>query len=130
MYRHVTYIAVGINDFHIIIDYSSKLAYTSRGGLFEILGSPQAVPLERRDGMLLDYGLPKELIETAKWPGYAENISDNARVIGFGKSFLRGEEPDNLKQPVHLRCPESIMGDKVDYRLDLWHTGCFVRIYQ
>ncbi|KAJ5486731.1 hypothetical protein N7530_001031, partial [Penicillium desertorum] len=95
------------------------------GGFFEILGSPQAVPLEHRDGVLLDCGLPKELIETAKWPGYAESISDSARFIGFGQSFLRGEEPDNLKQPVHLRCPESIMGEKVDYRLDLWHTGCF-----
>ncbi|KAJ6152189.1 hypothetical protein N7497_006508 [Penicillium chrysogenum] len=99
---------------------------TWQEGFFEILGSPQAVPLERRDGMLVDYGLPKELIETAKWPGYAESISDSACLIGFGKSFLRGEEPDNLKQPVHLRCPESIMGDKVDYRLDLWHTGCFL----
>ncbi|OQE29109.1 hypothetical protein PENFLA_c004G08914 [Penicillium flavigenum] len=115
----------GISGSHFIIDYRSRLAYTSRG-FFEILGSPQAVPLERRDGMLLDHGLPKELIETAKWPGYAESISDSARLIGFGKSFLRGEEPDNLKQPVHLRCPESIMGFKVDYRLDLWHTGCFL----
>ncbi|KAJ6188141.1 hypothetical protein N7519_003049 [Penicillium mononematosum] len=123
---NVTYMAVGISGSHIIIDYRSRLAYTSRGGFFEILGSPQAVPLERRDGMLLDPGLPKELIETAKWPGYAESISDSARLIGFGKSFLRGEEPDNLKQPVHLRCPESIIGDKVDYRLDLWHTGCFL----
>ena len=121
--------AVGISGSHIIIDYMSRLACTSREGFFEILGSPQAVPLERRDGMLVDYGLPKELIETAKWPGYAESISDSACLIGFGKSFLRGEEPDNLKQPVHLRCPESIMGDKVDYRLDLWHTGCFVRLH-
>ncbi|CAG7953458.1 unnamed protein product [Penicillium nalgiovense] len=126
MYWHVTYTAVGISGSHIIIDYRSRVAYTSLGGFFEILGSPQAVPLERCNGMLLDYGFPRELIESAKWPGYTENISDSARLIGFGKSFLRGEEPDNLKQPVHLRCPESIMGDMIDYRLDLWHTGCFL----
>ncbi|CAG8892045.1 unnamed protein product [Penicillium egyptiacum] len=116
----------GISGSHIIIDYNSRLHFTSIGECFEILGSPQAVPLEHRDGMPLGYGLPEELIQTAKWPGYVESISDSARLIGFGKSFLRREGPDNLKQPVHLRCPESIMGDEVDYRLYLWHTGCFL----
>lgn len=99
--------------------------------LFEILGSPHVVSLERCDGMPLGKGLPKEIIQSAKWTGFIDDDPfESIRLIGFGKSFIRGEEPDKLKQPVHLRCPEAIMGEKFDHRRDLWHTGCFVSVHQ
>ncbi|OQD71650.1 hypothetical protein PENPOL_c001G02047 [Penicillium polonicum] len=101
--------------------------YASREKLDETLGSLQAVSLERHDGMPLGKGLPRQILQSAKWPTYFDSgIRGHFYLIGFGKSFLRGEEPDKLKQPFRLRCPETIMGEKLDYRLDLWHTGCLI----
>ncbi|KAJ5978391.1 hypothetical protein N7501_001733 [Penicillium viridicatum] len=102
--------------------------YASRQELDETLGSQQAVSLERHDGMPLGKGLPKQILQSAKWPRYAGGSTGGHHflLIGFGKSFLREEEPDKLKQPFRVRCPETIMGEKLDYRLDLWHTGCLI----
>ncbi|KAJ5508176.1 hypothetical protein N7527_010319 [Penicillium freii] len=101
--------------------------YASREELDESLGSLQAVLLERHDGMPLGKGLPKQILQSTKWPRYTGGgTRGDFHLIGFGKSFLRGEEPDKLKQPFRLRCPETIMGEKLDYRLDLWHTGCLI----
>ncbi|KAK4870999.1 hypothetical protein LT330_000236 [Penicillium expansum] len=117
----------GISGANIALKYTDMPRFANSKELFEILGSPHVVSLERRDGMPLGKGLPKELIQSAKWTGFIDDGPfESIRLIGFGKSFIRGEEPDKLKQPVHLRCPEIIMGEKLDYRLDLWHTGCFI----
>ncbi|KAJ5499358.1 hypothetical protein N7453_008409 [Penicillium expansum] len=116
----------GISGANIAFKYTDMPRFANSKELFEILGSPQMVSLERCDGMLLGKGLPKELIQSAKWTRFIDDPFESIRLIGFGKSFIRGEEPGNLKQPVHLRCPEAIMGEKLDYRLDLWHTGCFI----
>ncbi|CAI7655369.1 unnamed protein product [Penicillium glandicola] len=116
----------GISSANIAFVCPNRLRNADEQKVFEVMGSPQMVPLERKDGVPLGKGLPKELIQSAQWTGYLDEDQYSIRLIGFGKSFLHGDEPDNLKQPVHLRCPESIMGDKLDYRLDLWYAGCFI----
>ncbi|KAJ5163988.1 uncharacterized protein N7500_005818 [Penicillium coprophilum] len=116
----------GINGANIAFTFRNSLRHATEEDVFGVMGSPQVVPLERCDGMPLSKGLPKEIVQSAQWTGYVDEDESDIRLIGFGKSFLRGEEPDKLKQPEHLRCPEVIMGDKLDCRLDLWHTGCFI----
>lgn len=130
LYWRVAYIPVGISTSNIA--WGSTLPrYASREKLDETLGSLQAVSLERHDGMPLGKGLPRQILQSAKWPTYFDSgIRGHFYLIGFGKSFLRGEEPDKLKQPFRLRCPETIMGEKLDYRLDLWHTGCLVSVHK
>ncbi|KAJ5513707.1 hypothetical protein N7463_003259 [Penicillium fimorum] len=116
----------GINGANVAFTYRNNLRNATEKEVFEVMGLPRAFPLERCDGVPLSKGLPKELVQSAQWNGYLDEDQYEIRLIGFGKSFVHGEEPDELEQPVHLRGPESIMGDKLDYRLDLWHTGCFV----
>lgn len=94
--------------------------------LFEVIGSPQVVPLERCDEIPLNKRLPKELLECAHWNEYSGEEEDDIRLIEFGESFLHGEEPAVLNQPRHLRCPETIIAETFNYRVDLWRTGCFV----
>lgn len=37
-----------------------------------------------------------------------------------------GKEPEKITQPGSLQAPETILGDRVDYRLDLWRAGILV----
>lgn len=53
---------------------------------------------------------------------------EDIRLIDFGESFRRGEEPEHLSQPVDIRAPEIIFTDKVDHRVDLWSAGLVVSL--
>ncbi|KAJ5384087.1 hypothetical protein N7517_001998 [Penicillium concentricum] len=116
----------GINGANIAFTFRNSLRNATEKEVFGAMGSPHVFPLERWDGVPLSKGLPKDIVQSAQWNGYLDADEYDIRLIGFGKSFVRGEEPDKLKQPVHQRSPEIIMGDKLDCRLDLWHTGCFI----
>ncbi|OQE02758.1 hypothetical protein PENVUL_c039G07836 [Penicillium vulpinum] len=116
----------GISAANIAYTYGGRQHHVTDDKIFEAMGLPQVVPLERCDRMPLSEGLPKELVQSAQWNGYLEEAEFDIRLIGFGKSSLYGQESDKVKQAVHLRCPETIMGGKHLYHTDLWHAGCFV----
>jgi serine/threonine-protein kinase SRPK3 len=48
------------------------------------------------------------------------------KIVDFGQSFLSDECPGALNTPLPVRAPEIIFRDRVDYRVDLWSTGCLV----
>lgn len=53
---------------------------------------------------------------------------EDIRLIDWGESFRRGEEPEELSQPVDIKAPEIIFADRLDYRVDLWSAGLVVRL--
>lgn len=95
--------------------------------LFEILGPTEIEPLARMDGTPLENGLPTQLVKAAEWNDWIDEDDEDIRLLDFGESFLRGEEPERLAQPGTLRVPETIFTDCLNYRADLWRAGCMVR---
>ena len=91
-----------------------------------MFGFPEIEPLARVDGTPLENGLPTQLVKAAEWVDWIDEDEEEIRLLDFGESFLRREEPEKLAQPGMLRVPETIFTDCFDYRVDLWRTGCMV----
>lgn len=94
--------------------------------IFEFLGYPEVEALAPLDDTPLGKGLPGQLVKAAEWVEWIDEDIEDIRLLDFGESFLQGEEPKRLAQPGTLRVPETIFTDSVDYRVDLWRTGCMV----
>ncbi|CAG8901418.1 unnamed protein product [Penicillium egyptiacum] len=93
---------------------------------FDVLGFPKIELLARIDGAPLDNGLPTQLVEAAEWVDWTDEDVEDIRLLDFGESFLKGEQPEKLAQPDNLRVPETLFTDCFDYRLDLWRAGCMI----
>lgn len=87
--------------------------------LFDILSSPKVEPPARNDSTPLDNGLRTQLVKAGEWVDWIDEDQEGIRLLDFGESFLKGEEPEKLAQPSNLRVPETIFTDHFDYRLDL-----------
>lgn len=104
----------------------SQLSKAGENDLFTVLGSPEIEPLSRLDGTPLPDGFPTQLVKAAEWVDWIDEDDEDIRLLDFGESFLRGNEPQHLAQPGSLRVPETIFTDLFDYRVDLWRVGCAV----
>lgn len=87
--------------------------------LFDILSSPKVEPPARNDSTPLDNGLRTQLVKAGEWVDWIDEYQEGIRLLDFGESFLKGEEPEKLAQPSNLRVPETIFTYHFDYRLDL-----------
>ncbi|KAL4911993.1 kinase-like domain-containing protein [Aspergillus aurantiobrunneus] len=94
--------------------------------LLGVLGFPEIEPLARIDGTSLEDGLPNQLVKAADWVEWIDEDDEEIRLLDIGESFVQGEEPEKLAQPGMLQVPETIFGDRFDYRIDLWRTGCTI----
>ena len=83
--------------------------------------------MTRRDGEPLDKGVPGQLVKATDWNNWIDEDDEDLRIFDLGEAFLKGEEPEKLAQPSHLRAPETIFMDSCDSRLDLWRAGIMVR---
>ena len=106
---------------------SDRLSQLTEEKLFEVLGTPESVELIRRDGKLLDHGVPGQLVKATGWDNWIDEDDEDIRVLDLGEAFLKGAEPEKLPQPSHLRAPETIFMDSCDSRHDLWRAGIMVR---
>ncbi|RMZ71439.1 CMGC SRPK kinase [Pyrenophora seminiperda CCB06] len=94
--------------------------------LFQKLGSPETGAVTRKDGKPLEANMPAYLVGPICYP-IAESLSQpHIKIADFGESFLNNDVPKTLHTPVVLRPPEVIFRDKLDYRVDLWSTGCMI----
>ena len=107
----------------------TRLSNQTEDELFGILGIPEIEPLKRVDGTPLGNGLPAQLVKAADWDECIDEDDEDIRLLDFGESFYHGQEPPKLAQPASLRVPETIFTAHFDYRVDLWRTGCMVRLF-
>jgi serine/threonine-protein kinase SRPK3 len=115
------------SNVHFTSHHLSKL---SKDQLFKILGLPNSEQVIRRDSKSLDKGLPKQLLEAARWDDWIDEDEEDIRVIDLGEAFRQGSEPSKLAQPAHLQVPETIFTDNFNYTVDLWRVGILVRPYR
>ncbi|KAL9097103.1 MAG: hypothetical protein Q9165_000529, partial [Trypethelium subeluteriae] len=108
----------------------AKIAFTSRNlgklskkKLFRIIGRPKWEPLIRLDGNVIEHGMPKQLVKTAKWDNWIEEDEEDIRLFDFGNAFAHGDESFKLMQAPGLEAPETIFTNSFDYRVDLWRVG-------
>ncbi|KAJ5223418.1 hypothetical protein N7468_007960 [Penicillium chermesinum] len=112
-YCRFTYIVLDISGRNITFTCSYLWKQTEEQ-LFNVLGLPEIEPLTRVDDAPLAEGLPTQLDD------------EDIKIFDFAESFFQGQESAKLAQPGSLRIPETIFTDKLDYRVDLWRTGCMV----
>lgn len=100
--------------------------------LFELLGQPEMVPLERLDGKILDPGVPPYIVRSSHWPEWPHDNDyddEDVKVLDLEAWFYKDAVPDKLPQPQDLNAPEITFTGKFDYRVDLWCTGMTVSSY-
>lgn len=103
-----------------------SLASLSEQALFGIIGHPKTASLFLADESLPGPHLPKQLVGTVQWADWIGEYHEDLCLIDFGESFPFGEVPTDRAHPGNLRPPERVLGDKFDYRVDLWQLGCVV----
>lgn len=95
--------------------------------LIEELGEFEKAPLTlRADDGDPGPGKPREYTETVCWNGWNGEDECDICLIDFDQSFFHPIEAGSLSQPFHLKVPESIFEDSVDFRADLWRAGIVV----
>lgn len=108
-----------------ILFTAKSLAHLDQEQISDILGSPENHELKRKDGKSLRKGLPKHIVKATTWAHWTPDGED-IRIIDFGEAFKQGEEPKVLRQPGSLQVPELILGEGLDFRVDLWRVGITV----
>lgn len=91
----------------------------------KILGKPEIGYVRRKDGKALEPGMPEYIVRPALYRSRSL-LSREIKIIDFGESFLQSSVPETLHTPLHVRAPEVIFKDPLDYRVDLWSMGCLV----
>lgn len=92
----------------------------------EMLGKPEIGYVQRKDGKVLDHGMPEYIVRPASYRRRSFSPSNAIKIIDFGESFFATAPPETLHTPLPVRAPESVFGDRLDYRVDLWSIGCMV----
>ncbi|KAK7516877.1 kinase-like domain-containing protein [Phyllosticta citriasiana] len=74
----------------------------------------------------VDPTLPEYIVRRAIFPKQPFD-SMPIKIIDFGQAFRSKETaPENLDQPLVVRAPAIIFGDKLDQRVDIWNMGCMI----
>lgn len=95
------------------------------GEFIEALGKPEIGHVRRNDGKALEVGIPEYIVRPAVHRSQSWS-SREIKIIDLGESFLQSSVPQTLHAPLPVRAPEIIFRDSLDYRVDLWSTGCMV----
>lgn len=91
-----------------------------------IIGEPVVETLIREDGQPVEPRFPKHIVRRAEWYKWLDEEQEDIRLIDWGESFGRGEEPSQVALPIDCKAPETIFTDRLDYRIDLWTAGIVV----
>mmetsp|Transcript_17734 Transcript_17734/g.32032 ORF Transcript_17734/g.32032 Transcript_17734/m.32032 type:complete len:425 (-) Transcript_17734:685-1959(-) len=69
---------------------------------------------------------PENIVSARRMRMSGEGRLD-VKIVDFGSSCFRGEEPNYYLQSLSYRAPEVIVGGNYDYKIDIWGSGCFWR---
>ncbi|KAK8154053.1 kinase-like domain-containing protein [Phyllosticta citribraziliensis] len=93
----------------------------------EALGGINTSEVLRRDGKPLDPGIPKYIMEPARFPQSLDMPSQPIKIVNFGEAFPSNEKPPkniNVERisrgQAIVQAPEVTFGDLLDHRMDLW----------
>ncbi|KAK7429884.1 hypothetical protein QQZ08_003506 [Neonectria magnoliae] len=70
--------------------------------------------------------MPKQLVASARWPGWVDNAWEDICLVDWGESFPADKTRSNLAQPADLRPPETYFISSFDFRHDLWRAGSVI----
>jgi serine/threonine-protein kinase SRPK3 len=96
--------------------------------LLQRLRRPEIGTVTRKDGQVLEPGMPAYLVRPTSYPVDMALSQQQIKIIDFGESFSEDDLPETLHTPLCVRAPEVIFGEKLDYRVDLWSAGCMVSV--
>ena len=92
------------------------------------LEPPVTADVQRVDGQALEDNVPRYIVRPTALPMEKASLSHHVKIIDFGQSFTDGKASKDCHTPMTVRAPEIILGDMVDYRMDLWSMGCMVSL--
>ncbi|KAJ5240623.1 uncharacterized protein N7469_002214 [Penicillium citrinum] len=92
----------------------------------EMLGKPEIGHVRRRDGNILEPGIPNYVVKPTSHQNLLQNSAPTIKIIDFGQSFSPTAVPQTLHTPLAVRAPEVLFQDTIDYRVDLWSMGCML----
>lgn len=111
---------------HNIALTATNLRHASEQEILGIIGTPVVEVLVREDGQPVEPRFPKHIVRRAEWYKWLDEDQEDIRLIDWGESFRRGEEPAQVALPIDCKAPETIFTDRLDYRIDLWTAGIVV----
>lgn len=106
----------------------SNLLHASEEEFWRNIGRPVVEDLVREDGQPVEPRFPKHIVRRAEWNMWVDEDEEDIRLIDWGESFRRGEEPATVAQPIDCKAPETIFTDSLDHRIDLWTAGIVVSV--
>lgn len=92
------------------------------------LEAPETEDVQRIDGQALEENVPRYIVRPTAFPVDMISSSPQVKIIDFGQSFTDRIPSKECHTPMSIRAPEIMLGDVVDYRLDLWSMGCMVSL--
>lgn len=100
----------------------------SRERLYESIGKPQRLPVQRLDQRPVGPEAPQYCVPPAAIVQVAEEVREAEIVIGdFGEAFTCDSDPRSditLRTPILLLPPESIFGEPLNQAVDIWTGAC------
>ncbi|KAK3896577.1 protein kinase dsk1 [Staphylotrichum tortipilum] len=91
--------------------------------VLEDLGPPVIGKIERRDGGLLEPGMPEYFVQPAEFSLDLDDESGEVELIDFGESFFIAEPPKQISTPASLHPPELILQHPLSSAVDIWNLG-------
>ncbi|KPM34602.1 hypothetical protein AK830_g11978 [Neonectria ditissima] len=127
-FTHQAGIVHGVRPTNLDIS-PSNLAFTcnsligSDENLWKVLGGePKVAEYDGKEPR--SPHLPRQLVDTAKWPLWYDDPYDDICLIDFGASFPVNETRSELAQPSNLRSPETFFVNSFNDNHDMWRAGC------
>lgn len=106
----------------------SNLLQASEEEFWRNIGRPVVEDLVREDGQAVEPRFPKHIVRRAEWNMWVDEDEEDIRLIDWGESFRRGEEPATVAQPIDCKAPATMVTDRLDYRIDLLTAGIVVSV--
>ncbi|KAH6646076.1 kinase-like domain-containing protein [Truncatella angustata] len=116
---HTGNLAIAIPDLHTL----------SEKQFFDKFGGPDTAPMRRTDGASLEDHRPDYLVRNASLKmSLRESLHSSpvVKIIDFGESYIDDHAPKTLHTPLAMRAPETVFGDQIDHRVDMWSMGCLI----
>ena len=115
---HTRNIAVGVPDVKELREHE----------FLAKLEAPETGDVQRIDGQALKENIPRYIVRPTAFLVDMTSTSHHVKIIDFGHSFTDRMPSKECHTPMVVRAPEIILGDTVDYRVDLWSMGCMVSL--